>query len=159
MTQHPARIPLLAIGLIVAISNSWAHEEPHRSGKDATVAAASVLKPLPALPPPAPEHYRAGNRRSPFAAWGDASSTRQRDPLEQWPLEQLQLQGILTSGQRNHALIKAPDQIVYPVSVGHHLGQQNGRIERITPTGITLTEAPSSPTEPTRSSRQLTLRP
>ncbi|MEW5709678.1 MAG: pilus assembly protein PilP [Pseudomonadota bacterium] len=65
---------------------------------------------------------------------------RPREPLEAYPLENLKMVGTLERGKRVHALIKTPDNNVFRVTVGNYLGQNFGRITRITEAEVTLTE-------------------
>lgn len=107
--------------------------------------------------PPAPvyrtAHYSQGQQRSPFsgerrtqegamtAAQGDGPDRqRPREPLERFPLAQLELVGTLTVGGQPSALIRAPDGNVYRLFEGHYLGTDFGRVTAIQDTGVELVE-------------------
>jgi type IV pilus assembly protein PilP len=64
---------------------------------------------------------------------------RRREPLEAYPLDGLAMVGSVSKGGRPYALLKA-DSLLYQVKVGDYLGQNFGRITRISETEITLRE-------------------
>lgn len=53
---------------------------------------------------------------------------RPREALEAFPLESLQLVGIITKGKLKVALIKTPDNNVQQVKIGNYLGQNLGMV-------------------------------
>jgi len=70
---------------------------------------------------------------------GAPDMTRPREPLEQYPLESLDMVGVLMQGERIHALIKV-DGALHQVRVGNYMGQNHGLVTRITETQVTLNE-------------------
>ncbi|SEP85203.1 type IV pilus assembly protein PilP [Ectothiorhodospira magna] len=66
--------------------------------------------------------------------------TRTREYLEQFPLDTLRMVGTLEQGGIRWALIRTPDRTIQQVAEGNYLGQNHGHIDRITPTGIQITE-------------------
>lgn len=65
---------------------------------------------------------------------------RKRDVLEQFPLDTLRMMGSLEQGGEQWALVKANDGTLYRVKRGQHMGQDNGRIRKVTETQIELEE-------------------
>ena len=65
---------------------------------------------------------------------------REREVLEQFPLDTLKMVGILEQTGERWALIKAQDGTLYRTKKGSYIGQDNGQITRITETSIELTE-------------------
>ena len=65
---------------------------------------------------------------------------RPRQPLEQFPLDALQMVGVLDFAGAHYAMIKAPDGIVYRVAVGGYMGQNYGRVTRIEADRVDLEE-------------------
>ncbi len=65
---------------------------------------------------------------------------RKRDVLEQYPLDTLKMMGSLEQGGEQWALIKSNDGTLFRVKRGHHMGQDNGRIQKVTETQIELEE-------------------
>lgn len=64
---------------------------------------------------------------------------RRREPLEAYPLDSLSMVGSLVRGGRTYALLRA-DNLLYQVKVGDYMGQNYGRVTRITETEIALRE-------------------
>ncbi len=95
--------------------------------------------------------YRAGDRRDPFQqARPDAAAAvasgprpnleRSREPLEEYPLDSLRMQGVIETPKSVYALVAAPDGVIHRVTVGNHLGQNFGQVKSIAETEISLTE-------------------
>lgn len=68
-----------------------------------------------------------------------AEMNRRRDPLESFPLDGMSMVGSVTRGGKPFALLKV-DNLLYQVKVGDYLGQNYGKITRITETEIALRE-------------------
>ena len=64
---------------------------------------------------------------------------RRREPLESYPLESVQMVGILMQGRNTHALIKA-NNALHQVKVGNYMGQNFGVVTQITENQVTLRE-------------------
>ena len=65
---------------------------------------------------------------------------RSREPLEEFPLDALRMQGVIETPKAVYALVKAPDGVIHRVSVGNHMGQNYGQIKSIEESEITLAE-------------------
>ena len=96
-----------------------------------------------------PKHtYSAEDIRDPFkpvvkrAAGGSIvpDQNRSKQPLEAFPLDSLRMVGILEGGQQMWALVTAADGTVYRAGIGDYLGQNYGRIVKITPEEIKIIE-------------------
>ena len=64
---------------------------------------------------------------------------RRKDPLESFPLETMSMVGSLSKAGRPFALLKV-ENLLYQVKPGDYLGQNYGRITRITETEVALRE-------------------
>ncbi len=64
---------------------------------------------------------------------------RRREPLESYPLETMQMVGVLMQGRNTHALIKA-NNALHQVKVGNYMGQDFGVVTQITENQVTLRE-------------------
>lgn len=93
--------------------------------------------------------YPVVQRRDPFAAYKTERSdnqvsgpdqARKKETLEVFPLDALQMVGVLRQGDKLWALMLAPDEIVYQVSIGNYMGQDYGRVVEVTPTAVQLLE-------------------
>jgi type IV pilus assembly protein PilP len=104
------------------------------------------VEPLPEVQPYAAFTYADQSLRSPFvASAGGAGSVRPdnnrpREYLEQYPLDTLKMVGTLTLGGVHYGLVLAHDGRVHRVTVGNHVGQNDGAITEITASKIALTE-------------------
>ena len=68
-----------------------------------------------------------------------AEMNRRRDPLEAFPLDAMSMVGSVTKGGVPFALLRV-DNLLYQVKAGDYLGQNFGRILRITETEVALRE-------------------
>lgn len=66
--------------------------------------------------------------------------TRNREPLEEFPLDGLRMLGVINMGTANYALVKAPDNVVHRVTLGNHMGQNFGKVSKITESQVDLIE-------------------
>lgn len=124
------------------------------------VAATKARKSTQIPPIPQIKQYEAfsyvpGTRRDPFVpqepvrqSSGFAASSkglhpdlhRNKEPLEEYPLDSLSMVGTINFNDKIYALVKAPDNVIHRVTLGDHMGQNYGAITRITETEITLAE-------------------
>lgn|SRR5512133_1383032 len=69
----------------------------------------------------------------------DPELARRREALEAFPLDAMAMVGSLTKAGQPVALVKI-DSLLYQVKPGNHLGQNYGRVTKITETEVTLRE-------------------
>lgn len=111
----------------------------------------SDIEPLPQIKPYETFLYVDAGRRDPFInaptqkGGGSALSAfvdtrRNREPLEEFPLDALRLVGTLTIAGQRYALVRDPAAVVHRVTVGNYLGQNYGKITAIAESEITLRE-------------------
>ena len=105
------------------------------------------VKPLPAVPKYETFTYTDQAMRSPFVpSEGPGASLvrpdagRPRQYLERFPLDTLKMVGTLSTDGTLYGLVQTKDGIVHRVTIGNYMGQNDGRIVRITPTQIQLVE-------------------
>lgn len=112
------------------------------------------IEPIPQIKQYEAFAYVEGNRRDPFVptepdtrAAGAAGNSalrpdlhRNREPLEEFPLDGLRMMGIIQANGQTYALIKAPDNVIHRVTRGDHMGQNYGAITSISDSEIKLTE-------------------
>ena len=63
-----------------------------------------------------------------------------REPLEQFPLDNLSMTGMVNIDGRTYALIRDPESQVHRVAVGQRLGQNYGKVIQISRAGVQLEE-------------------
>jgi len=68
-----------------------------------------------------------------------AEVNRRKEPLEAYPLDSMSMVGSVARGGRPYALMRV-DNLLYQVKVGDYLGQNYGKITRITETEIGVRE-------------------
>jgi type IV pilus assembly protein PilP len=105
------------------------------------------VKPLPAVPKYETFTYTDQAMRSPFVpSEGPGANLvrpdagRPRQYLERFPLDTLKMVGTLSTDGTLYGLVQTKDGIVHRVTIGNYMGQNDGRIVRITPTQIQLVE-------------------
>ena len=114
------------------------------------------IEPLPQIKPFEVYTYTDQDSRSPFVQGGDVSAAqtlkgtsvagmhpdfnRNREYLEQFPLDGLRMVGTLTLNGSLYGLVKDSDNVVHRVSIGNYMGQNYGKIISITDSGIKLHE-------------------
>jgi len=106
------------------------------------------VEPLPEVKPYETFIYSAADLRSPFVPSGPGGnssglrpdSKRNREFLEQFPLDTLRMVGTLRLGDRMYGLVQTKDGLVHRVTTGNYLGQADGKITEITAAKISLTE-------------------
>ena len=103
-----------------------------------------------------PQPYTAAELVEPFSArkmgnalksdTGEISEARRREmnrrkePLESFPLDSMAMVGSVVKGGQQFAILRV-DKLLYQVKVGDYLGENSGRITKITETEITLRES------------------
>ena len=113
------------------------------------------VEPLPVITPYESYSYEAFVKRDPFRAsvamvpaepvkrttnGVKPSTARNREELEKYPLNSLQMVGVLNNDGQNWAIIKAPDSSIFRVRKGNYMGENHGKIISITEGQIDLKE-------------------
>lgn len=107
------------------------------------------VEPLPEIKPYDSFQYVVQAMRSPFVPGGAGGNSvgsvrpdikRNREHLEQFPIDTLQMVGTMALSSRTYGLVKTRDGIVHRVLPGNYLGQNEGRITAIEPSRISITE-------------------
>jgi type IV pilus assembly protein PilP len=68
-----------------------------------------------------------------------AEQSRRKEPLEAYPLDAMAMVGSVERGGRRYALMKV-DKLLYQVKAGDYLGQNYGKITKISETEISFRE-------------------
>jgi len=109
------------------------------------------IEPLPQIKPYEGFRYRADDRRSPFVPEQRAAASaspkgpkpvenRNKEYLEQFPLDTLSMVGTLVRENQTYALVQTADRLVHRVVPGNYIGQNDGRIVSIDESGIQVEE-------------------
>ncbi|SIR85407.1 type IV pilus assembly protein PilP [Sphaerotilus natans] len=157
-SRRPSRaaLALLVLTGLAGLSGcSDPHEELRAWMEEQRRVAKPQVSPLVAPRKFDPQPYAAFSQTEPFSSQKmqgalkqesrqpnsllAAEMNRRREPLEAYPLDALMMVGSVVRGGRPYALLKA-DNLLYQVKVGDYLGQNYGRVTRITETEIALRE-------------------
>jgi type IV pilus assembly protein PilP len=139
----------LACGLLVGLAAcSSADNELSRFIDETKREAGGRVESLPEVKPYETFIYSATDLRSPFMPSGPGTngaglrpdSKRNREFLEQFPLDTLKMVGTLRLADRMYGLVLTKDGLVHRVTAGNYLGQADGKITEISPAKISLTE-------------------
>lgn len=157
MSRHPriglAAAWLLAVGALVGCADAapdlqgWI-EQQRREVKPnvAPLTAPKTFEPQPYLVSDRVEPFsvqkltvalRLETRQS--SSLLNAETNRRKEQLEAYPLDTLTMVGSVVRGGRAYALLRA-DNLLYQVKVGDHIGQNYGKITKISETDISLRE-------------------
>ncbi len=110
--------------------------------------------PLPALPVVKTFEtfiYRDQDKRDPFepappeadarnVAGPHPDQNRPREPLEAFPLDSLKMVGTIGTHRTIEALIQDPQGVIHQVHIGDYMGQNYGRVTRVTTGQVDLKE-------------------
>ncbi len=150
-----ACIALLALGVLSGCERDMSDLDQYIDQVKARPAA--PIDPIPQMKPYEPYSYARQNQTSPFtafaqdepAALADAKPSntglrpdfsRNREPLEEFPLDGIRMLGTLDFRQQRFALLSAPDGVVHRATHGDHLGQNFGQIVAISDAQVRLEE-------------------
>ena len=153
MSQHPLR-PLLAAIVVILAACSNGQEDLQRYVDEVKARKSTQVEPIPQMKQYEAYAYVADDRRDPFmptlaqrnrGTGSDASAVRpdlnrNKEALEEFPLDALRLVGEVAFNGRLYAMVKAPDGVIHRVTLGDHLGQNYGRITKVTEAEVSLTE-------------------
>jgi len=140
-------MPLLVLALAAGCSSKDA--DLRRFIEQTKQEQPSGVEPLPEIKPYETYTYAAQDLRSPFVPGGSGNSSaagvrpnsnRNREHLEQFSLDTLQMRGTMGISGRLYGLVRARDGIVHRVLPGNYMGQNEGRIISIEPSRINLIE-------------------
>jgi type IV pilus assembly protein PilP len=81
----------------------------------------------------------AGNSAKPSSALLAAAQSHRAEPLEAYPLDSMTMVGAMIQGGKAHALLKV-ENLLHDVKTGDWIGQNYGRITKITESEVTLSE-------------------
>lgn len=151
--SHAAHCGLaLALVLSLAGCGGGEHEDLKQWMQSSTKDLRGKVPPLPEIKPFPVVAYEAADLTEPFnpkklepnkqqkAGGGlQPDMTRQREPLEAYPLESLKMVGTLMQSKKFHALVQA-DRALHQVRVGNYLGQNFGVITKVAEAEVTLKE-------------------
>lgn len=146
---HRLGFCLLLAGALSACSSGM--EDLEQRVADVKGRKSQQIEPIPQIKQFEAFAYVPADRRDPFqqsqpdpgeavAAGPRPDLNRSREPLEDYPLDALRMQGVIETPKVIYALVKAPDGVIHRVAVGNHMGQNYGQIKAISESEIGLAE-------------------
>ena len=149
------RLSVCALACALMLGCGQSMEDLHLYVEDVKARPSTPLPEPPQPTPYEPFEYNGSNRLDPF----DSNILSKRDPetpardsalapdlerpkefLESFPLDSLRMVGTLAQGPVLYALIRTPDSTIQRVKKGNYMGRDYGKINRISDSGIDLTE-------------------
>ncbi len=153
---HTMRVCGLGLVITLLVGCSGEGDADLRANIRAVKARpAGKITPVPEFKPYETFAYSDSNLRDPFSVYTNESEqgatsgngfdlrpdiNRNKEALEDYPLDTLHFVGHLEKGGEQWAIITSPDQLVYRVKVGNHLGTNYGEIIQISETQIDIKE-------------------
>lgn len=149
--RHPRHL-WAAAALVLCACSADMHDLEQK------VADTKAQKTRAIEPVPQPKQYEAftydpADRRDPFAPVQPRRGSngfdsnglkpdlnRNKEPLEEFTLDALRMVGVIETGGKTFAMVKAPDGVVHRVLVKDHLGQNFGEIVKITEAEVSIME-------------------
>ncbi|ADV26555.1 Pilus assembly protein PilP [Pseudoxanthomonas suwonensis 11-1] len=116
---------------------------------DVRARPAPPLEPLPVMQQFETFEYAAQDLRDPFSdAWRNPEDgsglrpdpNRPKQPLEQYPLDSLDMVGTIGQGSGLLALVMAPDKVTHRIRPGAYMGQNDGRVVAVHDDRVELVE-------------------
>ena len=151
MNRHLIRCAVLltASALLSACSDDM--DELQQYVAQVKARKSTKIEPIPQIKQYEAFTYVPGDRRDPFAptmpqsARGGSEAVRpdlnrNKEPLEDFPLDALKMVGVIDYNKVLYAMIKAPDGVIHRVTVGNYIGQNFGKIVKITDNEVALDE-------------------
>lgn len=153
---HAARAILVALPVsVVLVGCTGSQEELQQWIEQQRREVKPNVPPLSAPKKFIPQAYLAGNAVEPFSAQKltvaikqearqsnsllAAEINRRKEPLEAYPIDSMSMVGSVTKQGRPYALLRV-DNLLYQVKTGDYLGQNYGKITKITETDISFRE-------------------
>jgi type IV pilus assembly protein PilP len=140
-------IPLLVLALVAGCSSR--DDELNEFIAQTQQEPPGGVEPLPEIKPYETFTYADQSMRSPFVPGvsGSSGSTgvrpdskRSKEVLENFALDTLKMKGTILMGGRYYGLVQVPDGLTHKVLPGNYIGQNEGRITKIEPSKISITE-------------------
>ena len=158
MMRKLGRLRLLVAVMLVAAVTAGCSGEQEELAQWMEQQRREVKPDVPPLSPPKkfnPQNYSALTGVEPFSTQKlsvalkqearqpnsllSAEINRRREPLEAYPLDSMTMVGSVVRTGRPYALLKV-DNLLYQVKSGDYLGQNYGKITKISETGVSLRE-------------------
>lgn len=154
MTRVVVRCLVFSMAILIAGCGSDGMDDLRQFVKTAHADRKPTVEPIPEMKPYERFIYAASTMVDPFAPFnlkplGTAASAntgprpdlnRHKEALEEYPLDSLKMVGTLARGKEVWAVLQAPDGSVHRAQRGNFVGQNFGRVIKITEEKMDLVE-------------------
>lgn len=149
MAAGSSRLALASVALLALAACSSRDSELDQFIEATKSEPGGRVEPIPELKPYDTTVYNGTGRRSPFLPGGSGAGSnpqvrpttnRNREFLEQFSLDTLKMVGTIKLGGVTYGLLRVADGRVHRVRPGNYVGQADGKISRIEPNRIYVTE-------------------
>ncbi len=139
---------VFSLSFVAGCSNGKKNDELHNYIKTVKERKPTPVEPLPAMKPLTHFAYPAISPRDPFKSIAVKKDTqvtgpnvnRKKELLETFPLDTLRMVGTLREDNKFWAIVSAPDEGAYRVTIGSYMGQNFGKVVAVTDKTIKLEE-------------------
>lgn len=145
----------VTVSLLLVACNERGTRDLEQFVEEAQSRQSTQIEPLPEFVPYETFLYQARDMRDPFSppvvsqapvisraldSGIQPDTRRAREPLESFPLDTLRMVGTLEKNGQSWALVKATDGTIHRVRPGNYMGENYGKIIRISESQIDLVE-------------------
>ncbi len=156
--MRPLRlVAVLCIAAVLASCSEHDHQDLYDYVNQVKARPAERIPPLPVFKPYETFEYSASSYRDPFRMFDHESNSvavvdekvsallaehenRNKETLEQYPLDTLKFVGQLERANNKWAIVTSPDNVVHRVKVGNYVGTNYGKIVRVDEEKIHIVE-------------------
>ena len=153
--MQPIKIfPLIALASLLSACGGGSMEDLEQFISETKQAHHGAIEPIPIFPEFQTFAYAADDSRDPFAPQTELTDslalenysgprpepTRQREPLESYPVDALEMVGLLQQRKQTWGLVRDPDGAIHRVQPGNYAGKNHGKIIQVSETNIQIVE-------------------
>jgi len=144
--MHKRNLFALIPTVLLAACGDSQHDDLAQFMQEAEQTMVAPVEPLPQVQSFSPKQYNADKvlhdpfvpRKASVQNTNQPDLKRPKEPLEAYPLENLKFVGVLSKKNSMFATIQTPDNMVYQVKPGSHLGEKFGVVTALAENRQTL---------------------
>lgn len=157
MKQVLRFVSLILMASLLGACSSDGMDDLRRFVRDAHKDRKPRVEPIPEVKTHEMFAYASQEGVDPFASFnlrprgvakrkeGGPDVNRRKEPLEEYPLDALKMVGTLSRRRQTWVIVQAPDGTVHKAQVGNYLGENFGKIIKISEERVNLIETVQDP--------------